>query len=157
MQSSKCHSQCSSSNDRGWDPRGEVSSPVHHNLCHHVTPTSDQFLTEARDDITTPFKEHFPTAPLDDNILAEEQIPDRHLCIHERPDDLNHQCSYPCLYDNTICGMDLLQSTLRNKAVFYYKQMDFSDISSDLPDIMMMISDTDIPDLTDVLDAVWFA
>ena len=35
--------------------------------------------------------------------------------------------------------------------------MDFSDISSDLPDIMMMTSDVDIPDLDDVSDAVWFA
>ena len=53
--------------------------------------------------------------------------------------------------------MDLLQSTLQNEAVFNYEQMDFSDISSDLPDIMMMMSDADIPDLTDVSDAVWFA
>ena len=45
----------------------------------------------------------------------------------------------------------------KNEAVFNYKQMDFSDISSDLPDIMMMMSDADIPDITDVLDAVWFA
>ena len=51
--------------------------------------------------------------------------------------------------------MDLLQSTLWNEAVFHYDLMDISNISSDLPDIMMMTSDTDIPDL-DVLDAVWF-
>ena len=35
--------------------------------------------------------------------------------------------------------------------------MDFSDISSDLPDIMMTTSNTDIPDFDDVADAVWFA
>ena len=53
--------------------------------------------------------------------------------------------------------MDLLQSTLQNEALFNYKQMDFSDISSDLQDIMMTTSDADIPDLADVSDAVWFA
>ena len=50
----------------------------------------------------------------------------------------------------------LLQSTLQNEALFNYKQMDCSDISLDLPDIITMMSDTDIPDLTDVLDTVWF-
>ena len=34
--------------------------------------------------------------------------------------------------------------------------MDFSDISSDLPDIMTTKSDADIPNLDDILDAVWF-
>ena len=42
------------------------------------------------------------------------------------------------------------------KAVFNYKELDFSDISSDLPDIMITMSDADIPDLADVSDAVWF-
>ena len=124
-------------------------------------PTRDQFLMEVWDDYydddTIPFDEHFPTAPFDDDIWTEEQIPDRGLCIHKRPDDPNHQCSYPCPYDSTTFSMDLLQSTLWNKAVFNYKQMDFSDISLDLPYIIMTMSDADIPDLTDVLDAVWFA
>ena len=53
--------------------------------------------------------------------------------------------------------MDLLQSTPWNEVVFYYDPMDFSDISSDLPDIMMITSDNDIPDLVDVANAVWFA
>ena len=53
--------------------------------------------------------------------------------------------------------MDLPQSTPQNEAVFNYEQMDFSHISSDLPDIMTMTSDADIPDLDDDLDAVWFA
>ena len=53
--------------------------------------------------------------------------------------------------------MDLLQSIPQNEAVFNYKQMDLSDISLDLLDIMMMMSDADIPDLADVSDAVWFA
>ena len=34
--------------------------------------------------------------------------------------------------------------------------MDFSDISSDLPEIMMMMKDDDIAGLTDVSETVWF-
>ena len=63
----------------------------------------------------------------------------------------------PCPHDsNTTFQIDLLQSTPRNEAVFNYDLMDFSDISSDLPDIIMMTSDADIPDLDDVSDTVWF-
>ena len=53
--------------------------------------------------------------------------------------------------------MDLIQSTPWHEAVFNYDPMDFSDISSDLPDIITMSSDPDIPYLDDVSDAVWFA
>ena len=68
------------------------------------------------------------------------------------------QCSYPCPYDsNTTFQMDLLQSTLWNEAVFNYDLMAFSDMSSDLQDIMTTTSDANFPDLDDVLDAVWFA
>ena len=56
----------------------------------------------------------------------------------------------------TTFWMDLLQSTLQNEAVFNYNPMDISDIESDLPDIMMITSDADIPDLDDVSDAVCF-
>ena len=126
-------------------------------MCHHITPTTDQFLTEAWDDDTTSFDEHFPTAPLDDDAWAEEQILDRCLCIHGRPDEPNHQCSYPCPYDsNTTFLMDLLQSMQQNEAVFNYDLIDFNDISSNLSDIMMMTSDADIPYFDDVSDAVWF-
>ena len=48
-------------------------------------------------------------------------------------------------------------STPQNEAVFDCDLKDFSDISSDLPDIMMMTSDDGIPDLNDVSDAAWFA
>ena len=50
--------------------------------------------------------------------------------------------------------MDLLHSTPQGEAVSNYKLMDFSDISSDLPETVMMTSDNDIPDLADVLDAL---
>ena len=73
----------------------DVSPSVHHNLCHCVKPTRDQFLTEAwdDDDDTTPFDKHFPTAPFDDDVWTEEQILDRCLGMHEKLDDLNNQCS----------------------------------------------------------------
>ena len=48
--------------------------------------------------------------------------------------------------------------------VLNYKQMDFSDISSDFPDIMMKVSGDDIPDLLDISECldniqheVWYA
>ena len=62
--------------------------------------------------------------------------------------------------------MDLPQSTPQDAAVFCYELMDFSDISSDLPDIMMTTSDDYIPDLVNISDSecldniqhrVWFA
>ena len=63
----------------------------------------------------------------------------------------------PCPYGSNITfQMDLLQSMPHNEAKFNYDLMDFSDISSDLPDIKMMTSDADIPYLDDVSDAVWF-
>ena len=58
-----------------------------------------------------------------DDVWTEEQIPDRHLCIHKRPDDPNHQCSYPCPYDsippsgwtycNPLCEMKQCLTTNR--------------------------------------------
>ena len=117
----------------------------------------DHFLTETWVDVSSSFEEHFPTASLDDDVWAEEQILDRWMFIHERYDKPNDHCSYPCPYDsNTTFQMDLLQSTPQNEAVFNYDPLDFSDISSDLPDIMTTTSDIDIPDFNDVSDAVWF-
>ena len=110
-------------------------------------------------------KEHFPTAPLDDEVWSEDPIPDRQLCIHETPYEPNQQCSYPCLYSTTMFRIDLPQSTPQDGAVLNYKVMDFIDISSDLPDIMVTTSDADIPDLDDISDSehlnniqhrVWF-
>ena len=120
---------------------------THHNL----------FLTEAWDDVSSSFSEHFPTAPLDDDIWAEEQILDRGLCIHERPDEPNHQCSYLCSYESNITfWIDFLQSMPWNEVVFNCDLMDFSDILY-LWDIMMTTRDADIPDPDDILDAAWFA
>ena len=90
-------------------------------------------------------------APLDNIVRSEDPVPDRHLCIHETPHKPNHQCSYPCPYRNTTFRMDLPQSTPQDAAVFCYELMNFTNISSDLPDIMTTTSDNDIPDLEDIL------
>ena len=116
VRSSEHCSQHSSTNARSHNPReADVSSSAHHNLCHHITPTMEQFFIEAWDDDTTSFEEHVPTVPLDDDVWAEEPIPDRCLCIHETPDKPNYQCSYPCPYDSSTFRMDLLQSTPQMK------------------------------------------
>ena len=126
------------------------------------TPTTDQVFTDAGDNDATSSEENFPAASLDNEVWSEDLISDRQLCIHETPHKPNHQCSYPCPYKNTTFRLDLSQSTARDEALYYYKLMDLSDISSDLQDIMATTSDDDIPDPVDVsdsehLDAVWFA
>ena len=104
-------------------------------------------------------------APLDTIVWSEDPALDRHLCIHKTPHEPNYQCSYPCPYRDKTVRMDLPQSTPQDAAVFCYELMDFSDISSDLPDIMMT-SDNNISDLVNISDAeylddnqhkVWFA
>ena len=51
--------------------------------------------------------------------------------------------------------MDLPQPTWGQVAtVLNYEQMDFSDISSDFPDIMTTTSDNDIPDLVDISECL---
>ena len=116
------------------------------------------------DDDTTSTEEHFPTAPLDDEVWSEDPIPDRLLCIHKRLHRSNLQCSYPCPYSTTTSRMDLPQSIPQGAAVLNYELMHFSDISSDLHDIMMTTSDDDIPDLVDISECLdniqhkaWFA
>ena len=130
----------------------------------------EQFFTDVNDDAwddDTPFsKEHFQTAPLDDDdVWSEDPILDGQLYIHEKPHEPNYQCSYPCPYSITSFRIDLPQSTPRDAAVFCYEQLDFSDIWSDLSDIMMTTGDDDIPDLEYILDSahldniqhgVWF-
>ena len=157
---SKQYSQHSSTNDRSHNPMGaEASSSVHHNLCHPniPTPTTNLYLTDAWENDITSSEANLPTVPLDEDVWSEDPIPDRHLCIHETPDEPNHQCSYPCPYRSITFQMESPQSTLQNEAVFYYDPMGFSDISSDLPDIMITTSDNGILHLVDVSDPVWIA
>ena len=114
--SERSSEQCSlpsSTDTRSPIPReADTSSSLHHDLCHHITPTTDQLLPEACDDVSSSFDEHFPTTPLDDDdVWTEEPVQDRCLCIHERTDEPNHQCSYPCPCDIITFQMDLLHST----------------------------------------------
>ena len=119
----------------------------------HTHTNTEQFFTDvdsvAWDDDTASSKENFPTAPLDDEVWSKDPIPDRQLCIHEP----NNQCSYPHPYSTTTFRIDLPQSTPQDAAVFCYEQMDFIDISSDFPDIIMTTSEDDIPDLEDILES----
>ena len=69
-------------------------------------------------------------------------------------------------YSTTTFRIDLPQSTPQDTAVFFYEQMDFSDILLNSPDIMMTTSENDIHDLEDILNSehldniqhkAWFA
>ena len=82
-------------------------------------------------------EEDFQTVLLEDNHWTTEEIPDRHLCIHEHsvPHEL---CPYPCPY------MDYTSSS-------YYDTLDISDIS-EFEDLMTTSSDEDIPTLDDEIE-----
>ena len=101
-----------------------------------------QHLTSAEEEDDE--EEHFPTAPLDDDIWMEELVLDRHLCIyeHSQPHDL---CPYPCPY----CLAQLYPAP-ENAPTPHYEVMDLSDIFN-FPDVVTTTSDEDIPDLDDVL------
>ena len=77
-------------------------------------------------------EEDFQTVPLNDNHWTTEEIPDRHLCIHEH--SVPHSpCPYPCPY------MDYT-------SILYYDTLDLNDIS-EFEDLMTISSDEDIPAL----------
>ena len=170
---SECHCQHSGTNVRSPVHRtADPSSTVCHNVCHYSTPTlnieqcSTYFDGVAWDSDITSFKEHFVMMPLDNEVWSEDPIPDRQLCIDETPHKPNHQCSYSCPCSTTTFRIDLPKSTPQDTAVFCYELMDFSDIPSDLPDIMTVTSDDDIPHLEDISDleylnttqhGLWFA
>ena len=80
-------------------------------------------------------EEDFQTVSLEDDHWTTEEIPDRHLCIHEHsvPHEL---CPYPCLY------LDYISSS-------YYDTLDLSDISK-FEDLMTTSSYEDIPALDDI-------
>ena len=89
--------------------RTEQSSPKEHQMACHLTSAQEEEVGE-----------HFPTAPLGDDIWMEEPVTDRHLCIHEQsqPHDL---CPYPCPYN-----LDQLHPTPEYAPTPQY--MDLSDI-----------------------------
>ena len=80
-------------------------------------------------------EEDFQTVPLNNEHWDMEEIPDRHLCIHEH--SLPHRlCPYPCPY-------------LDYQASSYYNTLDLSNIS-EFEDLMTTSSDKGIPALGDV-------
>ena len=77
-------------------------------------------------------KEDFQTVSLEDDHWTMEEIPDRHMCIHEHS-VLHEPCPYHCPY------LDYTSSS-------YYDTLDLSDIS-EFEDLMTTSSDKDIPTL----------
>ena len=80
-------------------------------------------------------EEDFQTVSLEDGHWTTEEIPDRHLCIHEHS-VLHELCPYPCPY------LDYMSSS-------YYDTLDHSDIS-EFEDLMTASSNEDIPALDDI-------
>ena len=113
--------------------RAEPSSLVQYHINYHQTSTPS--IVDPFQD-TTAEEEDFPTAALDDNILLEDPVLDRFLCIHEQSQP-RFLCFYPWPY------------RLEDAPAPYYEMMDLSDIF-DFQDVMTTTSDEDIPDLDDV-------
>ena len=81
-------------------------------------------------------EESFQTLPLEDKHWTTEEIPDRHLCIHEHS-VLHELCPYSCPY------MDYTSS------LSYSDTLDLSDIS-EFEDLMTTSSNEEIPTLDDI-------
>ena len=80
-------------------------------------------------------EEDFQTVSLDDEHWNTEEIPDRHLCIHEH--SLPHGlCPYPCLYSDYTTSS-------------YYNTLDLSG-TSEFEDLMTTFSSEDIHALDEV-------
>ena len=60
-------------------------------MIYHHTDDSFQDATNEEEE------EDFPTAPLNDDVWLEEQVPVRHSCIHEQSQP-NFLYSYFCPY-----------------------------------------------------------
>ena len=107
----------SSSEDDDDTPRDEIPSPdstpqvqCHVNALQH--PSSKYTLNMY---VNLEEEEDFQTVSLDDEYWDMEEIPDRHLCIHEH--SLHHGlCTYPCPYSDYTTSS-------------YYDNLDLSDIS----------------------------
>ena len=103
-------------------------------------PFRDSHLTSA-DEEEEEVEEHFPTAPLNDDIWMEEPVLDRHLCIQEH--SKHDLCPHPCPY-----SLDQLHLTPDYAPTTLY--LDLSYIS-DFPHVITTTSDEDIPNWEDVL------
>ena len=86
------------------------------------------------DDLDDEEEDNFQTVSLEDDHWTTEEIPDRHLCIHEH--SVPHELvPYPCPH------MDYTSSS-------YYDSLDLTDISK-FEDLMTTSSIEDIPALDD--------
>ena len=73
--------------------RKEHHSPEEHPMAHHLSSADREEEDEEEEEDA---EEHFPTAPLNNDVWMEEPVLDRHLCIHEHSQhDLG---PYPCPY-----------------------------------------------------------
>ena len=139
------HSTFSSSEEDDDDtatdeiPSPNSTLPVQYHTDTLQQPSSKYTLNvyvtlEAEEEVE---EEDFQTVPLDDEHWDMEEIPDRHLCIHEH--SLPHRpCPCPCPYS------DYQPSS-------YYDTLDLSD-TSEFEDLMTTSSDEDIPGLERMLD-----
>ena len=104
----------------------------------HLTDDSFQDVPSKEEEEV---EEHYPTAPLDNDVWMEEPVPDRHLCIHEQSQAID-LCPYPCPY-----RLDQLHPTPEYAPTPQY--MDLSDIF-DFQGVMTTAGDKDTPGLEDV-------
>ena len=81
-------------------------------------------------------EEDFQTVSVDDEHWGMEEIPDRHLCIHDH--SLPHGL---CPYSDYQTSSD-------------YNTFDLSDISK-FEDLMTTSSNEDIPALNEILNGLW--
>ena len=123
-------------------PTDEIASPnsdppVQYHIDTFKQPSSkytlNMYVTLEREEEEE--EEDFQTVPLNDEHWDMEEIPDRHLCIHEHslPNGL---CPYPCPY-------------LDYQASSYYDTLDLSDIS-EFEDLMTTSTNEDNPALDDI-------
>ena len=117
-------------------PSPDSTPPVQYHLDAFQQPSSkytlNAYITLEEEEEE---EEDFPTVPLNDEHWDVEEIPDRHLCIHEHS-LLHGLCPYPCPYS------DYQTSS-------YYDTLDLSDIS-EFEDLMTTSNDEDIPALKDI-------
>ena len=129
----------SSSEDDDDTPTDEIPSPDStEQVQYHVDALqqpSSKYTLNMYVHLEEEEEEDFQTVSLDDEHWDMEEIPDRHLCIHEH--SLPHGlCPYLCPY------LDYQTSS-------YYDTLDLSDISA-FEDLMTASSDDDIPVLDDM-------
>ena len=120
-------------------PTDEIPSPAStaplHNHIGTLQYPSSKCTLNANVNLEEEEDKDFQTVSLDDEHWNMEEIPDRHLCIHEH--SIPHElCPYPCLY------LDYTSSS-------YYNTLDLSDIS-EFEDLMTTSSNEGIPALDEV-------